>query len=118
MNIGEYIASGILESYVLGQLSSSEMKAVEDMAAKYPAVKQELTAIESGLEAFAMNMQVKPPAHLKNKIKAELFRQDSPSLKSDIKPELQISPDNTSSLDTSIIRQLKFYNLAFAASVA
>ncbi|MBK7429008.1 MAG: anti-sigma factor [Saprospiraceae bacterium] len=118
MNIGEYIASGILESYVLGQLSSSEMKAVEDMAAKYPAVKQELIAIESGLEAFAMNMQVKPPAHLKNKIKAELFSQASPSFKSDSKPEIKISPDTTASPDTSIIRQLKFYKLAFAASVA
>jgi anti-sigma-K factor RskA len=118
VNIGEYIASGILESYVLGQLSSSEMKAVEDMAAKYPAVKQELIAIESGLEAFTMNMQVKPPAHLKNKIKAELFSQASPSLKSDSKPEIKISPDTTASPDTSIIRQLKFYKLAFAASVA
>jgi anti-sigma-K factor RskA len=118
VNIGEYIASGILESYVLGQLSSSEMKAVEEMAAKYPAIKQELNAIELGLEAFAMNMHVKPAAHLKNKIKAELFTQESPSIKSDSAPKIKISPDTTTAPDSSILRQLKFYKLAFAASVA
>jgi anti-sigma-K factor RskA len=118
VNIGEYIASGILESYVLGQLSSSEMKAVEEMAAKYPAIKQELSAIELGLEAFAMSMQVKPPAHLKNKIKAQLFTQESPSLNTNSAPINKISSDSIVNPDSSILRQLKFYKLAFAASVA
>lgn len=118
MNIGEYIASGILESYVLGQLSSDEMKAVEEIAAKYPAIKQELDAIERGLEAFAMDLQVKPPAHLKNKIKEELFKNiETPSQSG---PDAVMTPalETTQTPDNSILRQLKFYKLAFAASVA
>ncbi len=119
MNIGEYIASGILESYVLGQLSPSEMKAVEEMAAKYPAIGQELSAIELGLEAFAMDMQVKPPAHLKNKIKAELFKQDNISTDNPSQTNQTTQANSpSSSPDIAILKQLKFYKLAFAASVA
>lgn len=118
MNIGEYIASGILESYVLGQLSQSEMIAVEEMAAKYPAIRQELSAIEQGLEAFAMDLKVKPPSHLKNKIKAELFKQESPA---DHPSSSSIPPPSSGiskGLDNSIVKQLRFYKLAFAASLA
>lgn len=118
MNIGEYIASGILESYVLGQLSQNEMKAVEEMAAKYPAIKQELSAIEQGLEAFAMDLKVKPPSHLKNKIKAELFKQESPSEQKE--PIIASSPSANAAQesDNTVIKQLRFYKLAFAASLA
>ncbi len=118
MNIGEYIASGILESYVLGHLSSDEMKAVEEMAAKYPAIKQEMDAIERGLEAFAMDLQVKPPAHLKNKIKEELFKNIETPSKSGPAPVASPAVETAQAPDNSILRQLKFYKLAFAASVA
>ena len=56
-----YIESGILELYVLGQLNPNECVEVEAMAAKYPEVKQEITAIEIAMEEYAL-AQAKQPA--------------------------------------------------------
>lgn len=49
MNISDYIASGILELYVLGQLSAEEALEVERVAAAYPQVSGEIDAITNTL---------------------------------------------------------------------
>jgi anti-sigma-K factor RskA len=48
-----YIESGILELYVLGDVSPDEKRQVEEMASKHPEVKAELDAIEASLESYA-----------------------------------------------------------------
>lgn len=63
-----YIESGILELYVLGQLTAQECTEVEAMVAKYPEVKAELSAIEIALEAYALKNAIEPPAHLEAQI--------------------------------------------------
>lgn len=63
-----YIESGILELYVLGQLTVQEQHEVEAMAAKYPEVKQEIEAIEIAMEQYALRHAVEPAADLKGKI--------------------------------------------------
>ncbi|GGD74628.1 hypothetical protein GCM10011514_43330 [Emticicia aquatilis] len=68
MNIQEYIASGVLESYVLGLASEKEVAEVEQMAIKYPEIKAELRAIEDALESYAFANAQTPPAHLQSKI--------------------------------------------------
>jgi anti-sigma-K factor RskA len=68
VDIQAYIASGILESYVLGELNSAEAREVEDMAARYPEVREELTYIEETLEAVAQSAAVTPPAHMRASI--------------------------------------------------
>lgn len=68
MNIQEYIASGILEQYVLGNLSSGEEREVLTNAAQYPEIRAELNAIESALEAYAMSNAITPPLGLKEDI--------------------------------------------------
>lgn len=68
MDINSYIASGILESYVLGSTSPEETVEVEQMAIKYPEVKAELRSIEDALESYAFNHAEAPPAHLKSQI--------------------------------------------------
>ena len=45
-DIKAYIESGILELYVLGDISTEEKLQVETMAAKHPAIKAELDEIE------------------------------------------------------------------------
>jgi anti-sigma-K factor RskA len=67
-----YIESGILELYVLGQLSVEEQHEVEAMAAKYPEVKQEIQAIEIAMEQYAMDHAVAPTEGLKDKILGQL----------------------------------------------
>ena len=68
MDIKSYIASGILESYVLGLTKAAEIVEVERMAAEYPEIKAELRAIEDALESYAFNNAEAPPAHLKDQI--------------------------------------------------
>lgn len=50
LNTSDYISSGILESYVLDQLSDKEREEVKQMALKYPEIQAELIAIENTLE--------------------------------------------------------------------
>ncbi len=60
----EYIESGILELYVLGQLNPSECEEVEAMAEKYPEVRQEITDIEIAMEKYASAQAVEPSTGL------------------------------------------------------
>lgn len=67
-----YIESGILELYVLGQLNDQEETEVQAMAAQYPAVKQEIEAIEVAMEKYAVARAVQPTAGLDQRILANL----------------------------------------------
>lgn len=68
MNINDYIASGILEEYILGQLSASQRAEVEAMAAQHPEVREELKVIEEALAKYGMAHARPMPAALKQDI--------------------------------------------------
>lgn len=68
MNIKEYISSGILEAYVLDELSMAERKEVEQNLATYPELRKELNAVEKTLEALAQAASVAPPKELRENI--------------------------------------------------
>lgn len=53
MNVKEYIASGVLELYVLGSLPEQECLEVEQNAMDYPEIKAELIALEDVLLRYA-----------------------------------------------------------------
>lgn len=72
MNVKEYIASGIVESYVLGLASPEEMAEFERMCAAHHEVQLAREAFEKQLEQQALATGIKPPAHMKSKIFAEL----------------------------------------------
>ncbi|RAJ30474.1 anti-sigma factor [Pedobacter cryoconitis] len=63
-----YIETGILELYVLGHLNAQEQNEVEGMAAKYPAIKDEITAIEIAMEQYAMKHAIEPSKGLDKQI--------------------------------------------------
>lgn len=63
-----YIESGILELYVLGELSEQEQQEVEEMAANDPEVKQEITAIELAMEKYALLQAIAPSRNLEDEI--------------------------------------------------
>lgn len=65
MNTREWIASGLLEAYVLGEGSAEERARVERMAATDPEIRAELEAIETALEAHAVATAVEPPPAMK-----------------------------------------------------
>lgn len=72
MNIQAYIASGILEEYVLGTVSPQEKQEVECMSHIYPEIKAELMRTEDALEQYALKYQTPPPASVKESLFAQL----------------------------------------------
>ncbi|MHA4893233.1 anti-sigma factor [Pedobacter sp. PWIIR3] len=63
-----YIETGILELFVLGQLTAPEENEVLGMASKYPEIKQEIEAIEIAMEQYAVENAIQPSAGLEQKI--------------------------------------------------
>ncbi len=68
MNINDYISSGILEQYVLGDISPQEKKEVECMSHIYPELQEELLKVQIALEGFALDNAIEVPSHLKKNI--------------------------------------------------
>ncbi|MBS4042561.1 MAG: anti-sigma factor [Chitinophagaceae bacterium] len=78
MNVNDYILSGILEQYVLGDVSPQEKQEVECMSHIYPEIKEELIKVEKALEGFAMDNAVTVPYHIKKNI-FDLIEQEEKS---------------------------------------
>ncbi len=68
MNISEYIASGILEAYLLGNLNEQQEREVTSMIAKYPEVKAEFERLEQDFENLSLRSAISPPSHLKSRV--------------------------------------------------
>ncbi|MBK9254516.1 MAG: anti-sigma factor [Saprospiraceae bacterium] len=68
MNVKEYISSGILELYVLGQLSPEEEREVEIMISQYTEVQREIYEISIGLEKYGQLSAIKAPDAITNKL--------------------------------------------------
>jgi anti-sigma-K factor RskA len=68
VNLQEYIASGIIESYVLGFASEKEKAEFERLLRKHPELVQVMENFELSLEKEALANAIEPPAHLKEKI--------------------------------------------------
>lgn len=60
INIIEYIESGILELYVIGELSISEMAEVEAVVANHEEIRAELQEISEALEIYAQHNSFLP----------------------------------------------------------
>lgn len=113
-DVKAYIESGVLELYVLGEVSHDERVEVEAMALKHPAVKAELAEIEASMERFAGEYAVEPPAGLRNRVLNSVltnlandntFRSRQPEVTGKIAP-MPVPEKND------------FYKYAFAACLA
>ncbi len=76
MTSNEYIESGILELYVFGSLTDSEVQEVQEMAKKHPEVLKEIEEIEKA--AIGLSKQVAPYLSLSNyeKIRTRIFNNE------------------------------------------
>jgi hypothetical protein len=113
-DIKAYIESGILELYVLGDISPAEKLQVEEMASKHPAIKAELEEIEQSMQLYAEDNAVEPAEHLRDRILNSLvvnladdnnFPTKKPAHKDNI---IEFKPAKTNN----------FYKYAFAACLA
>jgi anti-sigma-K factor RskA len=109
-----YIESGILELYVLGDVTPKERAEVEAMASKHPAIKAELDEIERSLELYAEHNAVEPPENLRERTLNSLVT----NLSDDriFTKHKDHVPDNVIPFETP--KASNFYKYAFAASVA
>ncbi|EHQ28503.1 anti-sigma factor [Mucilaginibacter paludis] len=119
--IKAYIESGILELYVLGDISAEEKIQVEEMASKYPEIKTEIAEIERSLEAYALQNAVEPSENLRDRVMNSLLTNFADDTKFPTKPftepeETYIARDNIRALPTPKVNA--FYKYAFAASLA
>ncbi|HLP57125.1 MAG TPA: anti-sigma factor [Fluviicola sp.] len=68
VDVKEYIASGILESVVLGFASEQEVREVSCLSHIYPEIETELRSIEQAFEKLAVEGAVEPSKNLKSVI--------------------------------------------------
>jgi len=64
-NIGNFIESGILESYILGLATAAERVQVEKMSSLYPQVQEALDVLSEELERKCMQFAIDPSPSLK-----------------------------------------------------
>ena len=73
-NIQEYLDSGVIEMYVLDQLSDAEREAVEKLATQYPEIHQEIEEVEAAMGTYHAAEGLTPPDYILSNILAETAR--------------------------------------------
>ena len=73
MNIEEYISSGVLEAYALGDLGEKERAEVEGYLSAYPQLREELQRIEEAQEQLLMRAAVQPRTSLKGELMKKIL---------------------------------------------
>ena len=72
MNLKEYISSGILEAYLLDEVTPQERMELQRILDLHPELKEELFRIEVTMEAFALKTARTPRKELKENIMAKV----------------------------------------------
>lgn len=104
-NIKSYLESGILEQYVLGDLSVEEKLDVENNAIQYPEVRKELEEIEHALISYAKSNAIEPSK--KNKT----------NFLNAVNTNHEVNIYSSTNTGEPYLKSLKFYKYAFAASL-
>jgi anti-sigma-K factor RskA len=109
-----YIETGILELYVLGDVTPDERLQVEQMMYKHEAIRAEVLDIEKAMELYAQENAVEPSENRRVKVLNSLVT----NLADD-----RIFPIKKSAVKDNVVampatKQNNFYKYAFAASVA
>lgn len=106
MNVREYIASGVVESYALGLASEAERQQFEAACQQYSEVLQARLQFEEALEKQLLQDAVAPPAALKEKVLGAFIGLETPADRTFSKPH------------ATPVRRIGFWQVLAAASVA
>ena len=113
MNIQEYIESGKLELFLLGELTEREREEVIAMAKAYPEIQQELDALEQSMFAFDELTGKAPSAQVKEKIFASLEEE----FKKEETPKTSPVVSNPAPVVTNVVKLTPWKPFAVAASL-
>lgn len=113
MNIQDYIASGKLELFLLGELTEREREEVLALAKAHPEIQQELDALEDTMLSFDQASAVTPSAKVKDRIFASLedeFAKDEipavPQASPAEAPTVKLSPWKSFAVAASLVAVL------------
>lgn len=110
-DVKAYIESGVLELYVLGEVSHEEKVEVEAMALKHPAIKAELAEIEQSMEKYAGIHAIEPPAELRHRVLNSVLTNLADD--SNFRSKREDTANNMVSMPAP--KTINFYKYAFAA---
>lgn len=88
MDKQQFLASGLLEQYVLGLTDQEESVVVEKWLRKHPDLQKEVDAMHEALEQYSLAQGIKPPTGLRSKIIRDIEANGTEQL-------LQIEPNGT-----------------------
>ncbi len=78
MNTREYIESGIIEKFVLGETNEEQTLEVMSYARQYPEIQAEIEAVENALINLAENNAHKPKANTREELFGKIFADAKP----------------------------------------
>jgi anti-sigma-K factor RskA len=96
VNLQDYIASGIIESYVMGLASESERAEFEQLCTQHPELVAERRKFEERLEHYASEQAIPPPPTVKVKVLEAIGNSDPRSITSSNPPKI-ITMENSKS---------------------
>lgn len=109
MNVEAYIASGILESYLLGELTLAEKQEVEDAMRAHPQVKAEMLAIEATMAELCHAGAIEPSANVRDKLLRNISNVPQPQV---------FSEDRRTAAPIELNKPGRNYPWLLAASIA
>ena len=96
-NFQDYIESGILEQYALGELSAAEHAAVEAQAASHPEIQAELEQVQAALGFYAEAHAITPPAAMRERVLTNVLAQIAgPAANSSLRADVDAVAQTTS----------------------
>lgn len=113
MDIKEYIASGIIESFVLGTASDQERQEVRCMSSIYPEINEAVRSYEKKLNHLADANAIQPPKELKEQVLNALFEEIDKDIKTETDSKRKVLPINTS---PEIVGRMNIWKITAAAS--
>lgn len=106
MNVKEFIASGVIETFCLGFSSPEERKLVESMAAAHPQVQKEINDVKSSLENILKSSEIKPAGSVKSAVMNSIYSQEA-ELKPIFVPLLTVTTSFESIMASVMANQLQ-----------
>ncbi|WP_162618558.1 anti-sigma factor [Pedobacter yulinensis] len=104
--------SGILELYVLGELSHEEAAEVQALAVKHPEIADEIAAIELALEQYAQSNAIEPDTAVGQRIFAEIgpaISLPASPVAAAVPPQHQTVTDPETGNQSARLRRLQFW---------
>lgn len=75
MDINEYIASGIIESFVLGSVSDQERREVECLSSIYPEIREEIIRYQKAIETVASESAIPTSEETKKRVLSAVYEE-------------------------------------------